>query len=50
MNIPAAVRMSLCLTDEELERGVLLMTEWYTDELFALPGSEAATKEDDRVF
>jgi N-formylglutamate deformylase len=43
MEIPADVRMALCLTDEELEREVFLMTDWYTDELFGLPGSEAVT-------
>ena len=31
------------MSDEELERELLLMTDWYTDELFALPASDAVT-------
>jgi N-formylglutamate amidohydrolase len=41
--IPADLRPSLRLSDEELERELLLMTDRYTDELFSLPGSDATT-------
>jgi N-formylglutamate amidohydrolase len=43
VGIPADVRASLRLSNEELDRELLLMTDWYTDELFALPASEAVT-------
>lgn len=39
--VPADIRTSLCLSDEELERELLLMTDWYTGELFALPCEQA---------
>ena len=43
VGIPADVRATLRLSNEELDRELLLMTDWYTDELFALPASEAVT-------
>ncbi|MDK2744420.1 MAG: N-formylglutamate amidohydrolase [Nitrospira sp. BO4] len=33
-NIPNVIRRTLCLTDDELRREVLCMTDWYTDRLF----------------
>lgn len=41
--VPADVRPQFLLDDEQLRRELLLMTDWYTDELFALPPDEAAT-------
>ncbi len=41
--IPDAVRRTLLLTDEELRRELLLMTDWHTNVLFALPGDLAST-------
>ena len=41
--VPADIRTSLRISDEELERELLLMTDWYADELFAMPSSEAVT-------
>ena len=43
MGVPADIRTTLRLSDEELERELFLMTDWFTDELFAIPGSEAVT-------
>lgn len=39
--VPEDVRVEIVLSDAELERELLEMTDWYTDELFALAGSEA---------
>lgn len=33
-NIPKVIRRTLCLTDDELRRELLCMTDWYTDRLF----------------
>jgi N-formylglutamate amidohydrolase len=33
-NIPNVIRRTLCLTDDELRRELLCMTDWYTDRLF----------------
>jgi N-formylglutamate amidohydrolase len=41
--IPPDLRDSLRLTDEELERELLLMTDWYTDEIFALSDADFVT-------
>ncbi len=41
--IPAGVRDQFVLGDAELERELLLMTDRYVDELFALPAAEAVT-------
>jgi N-formylglutamate deformylase len=41
--IPTEVRRRLVLSDDELARELLLMTDSYTDELFALPAGEALT-------
>ena len=35
--IPAQIRPMLCLTDDELRHELLIMTDWYTDDLFSLP-------------
>jgi N-formylglutamate deformylase len=37
--IPSDLRCHLLLSDEELERELLLMTDWYTDEIFVLEDS-----------
>ncbi|RPJ69688.1 MAG: hypothetical protein EHM24_17830 [Acidobacteria bacterium] len=39
--IPADVRPRLLVSERALRRQLLLMTDWFTDELFALPASEA---------
>lgn len=39
--IPGGVRAQFVLDDEELADELLCMTDWYVDELFALPVSEA---------
>jgi N-formylglutamate amidohydrolase len=39
--VPEDVRPQLLLDDEELRHELLCMTDWYTDELFALPPEEA---------
>lgn len=39
--VPADARGGIVLSDGDLERELLVMTDWYTDELFNLPGSEA---------
>ena len=36
--IPDDVRATFCLTDDELHTELIRMTDWYTDELFAVPG------------
>ncbi len=36
--IPDDVRATFCLTDDELQTELIRMTDWYTDELFAVPG------------
>ena len=41
--IPAGVRDQFVLGDAELEHELLLMTDRYVDELFALPAAEAVT-------
>jgi N-formylglutamate amidohydrolase len=41
--VPPEVRPQLTVSDEELGLELLRMTDWYTDELFALPPDEAAT-------
>ncbi len=41
--IPEAIRPTLCLTDGELRHELLIMTDWHTDDLFALPKDTAAT-------
>lgn len=41
--IPADVRKTLCLSDPALRHEVLRMTDWYTDELFALPNDLATS-------
>jgi N-formylglutamate deformylase len=41
--VPADVRAQLLLADDDLGRELQLMTDWYTDELFALPPDEAVT-------
>lgn len=41
--IPPAIRTTLKLTDEELQHELLVMTDWYTDALFAVPNDTAAT-------
>jgi N-formylglutamate deformylase len=41
--VPAGVRDQFVLGDAELERELLLMTDHFVDELFALPADEAAT-------
>ncbi len=39
--IPADVRPRLLVSDDVLRRELLTMTDWYTDELFALPPADA---------
>ncbi len=39
--IPAEIKTTFLLTDEELRDELLRMTDWYTDELFTLPGDVA---------
>lgn len=41
--VPDDVRRQFLLDEEQLRRELLCMTDWYTDELFTLPPSEAAT-------
>jgi len=41
--VPADVRDQFALDDAELERELLLITDHFVDELFALPADEAAT-------
>lgn len=41
--IPTDVRRTLLLSDGELERELRAMTDWYTDEVFALPADVATT-------
>ena len=41
--VPADVRAQLLLEDDDLVGELRLMTDWYTDELFALPAAEAVT-------
>ena len=41
--IPPAIRPTLNLTDEELQHELLVMTDWYTDALFAVPSDTATT-------
>jgi N-formylglutamate deformylase len=41
--IPADVREQFVLSDAELGDELLHMTDWYVDELFALPAAEAVT-------
>ena len=41
--IPPAIRATLKLSDEELRHELLVMTDWYTDALFATPNGMAAT-------
>ena len=41
--IPPAIRATLKLTDEELQHELLVMTDWYTDALFAVPNDQATT-------
>ena len=39
--IPSDVRQQIALDDEQLTGELLCMTDWYVDELFSLPASEA---------
>jgi N-formylglutamate deformylase len=39
--VPADLRPTLVVSDERLAHELLVMTDWFTDELFALPRSEA---------
>ena len=41
--VPTDVRPQLLLGDDDLAAELRLMTDWYTDELFALPADEAVT-------
>lgn len=41
--VPADVRPQFLLADDDLARELRLMTDWHTDELFALPPDEAVT-------
>ena len=41
--IPPAIRTTLKLTDEELQHELLVMTDWYTDALFAVPNNAVTT-------
>jgi N-formylglutamate deformylase len=41
--IPADLRSSLLLSENEIRRELLWMTDWYTDELFSFPADEAAS-------
>ena len=41
--VPADVRPQLLLDDDDLARELRLMTDWHTDELFALPADTAVT-------
>jgi N-formylglutamate amidohydrolase len=41
--VPADVRAQFLLEDDDLARELRLMTDWHTDELFALPPAEAVT-------
>jgi len=42
-DVPATVRPQFLLDDEDLRRELLLMADWFTDELFALPPDVATT-------
>jgi N-formylglutamate deformylase len=42
-DVPAEVRPQLLLEDDDLEHELRLMTDWHTDELFALPPDVAVT-------
>lgn len=35
--VPECIRPTLCLTDDGLRHELLIMTDWFTDELFVLP-------------
>lgn len=41
--VPEDARGAIAFTDGDLERELLEMTDWYTDELFNLPAGEALT-------
>jgi N-formylglutamate amidohydrolase len=41
--IPEAIRPTICLADDELRHELLIMTDWHTDTLFALPNDAATT-------
>jgi len=41
--IPEEVRPTLCLDGDELRHELLIMTDWYTDDLFAVPNDAATT-------
>ena len=41
--VPADVRAQFLLGDDDLAGELRVMTDWYTDELFALPADEAVT-------
>lgn len=42
-NIPVDVRKQFLVSDAQLERELLLMTDWYTDKIFAAPHGDTAT-------
>lgn len=41
--VPENIRPTICLTDDELEHELLIMTDWFTDDLFAVPNDTAMT-------